>query len=672
MDVICEQCGAEYEFDETLLSDKGTTVKCSACGHVFRVMPQNRDIGRAQLKLRPANGGRELSLASLRDLQQRIGAGEVSLDDQIGREGHPFRPLREIPELKNFFNRAAGKSTAEPGEGVSDGPPTVKHPAGPLAQDDGAAFDAKLTPTVPAPPGVLPDEATALPRPPATPHFGDAPAKRDVPAKRTMMGVGPASAGPRPKSATADGGGTLGPTAAMLGGARGEAPRTPASDQPKPHPHEPFPRSGAASVTPTLLGSPGTMGSDAPRGPDSVQRPAAAGSPSSAERSLGSPPPARMPAVGLPGFQAPPSSSAPAHSARPAPLGSLAPPPSQSVGPLSPGRSARPPVAVGPAAPRVQLYLSDDEAPPASTISRASSKLWLVALILVLLGAAGWYGVQTLIGPGQGVEPQTAQVAPDPSATGTAPPPPATPTTPPTEPAAAPEPTAPEPAEPAPAQPAAAAAPKGESAPAPEPAAPEKARRDKAKEKSEPEAKPERAAESEDYGQLVSRAAQLSSRGDHAGATKLYRAALGLRPTGSEANSGLGFALLASGKTSEALPLFDRAVSSGFVDANIGLGDAYRKLGQPSSAVEAYRAYLERMPSGSRAAHARQWIEKLEKGDTPAPSGGSDTYRPAGELEAPPPSPPPAAPPPSAPSEPAPPADNALPERAIAPSESTP
>ena len=37
MDVTCERCGTEYEFDETLVSERGTTVKCTNCGHLFNL-----------------------------------------------------------------------------------------------------------------------------------------------------------------------------------------------------------------------------------------------------------------------------------------------------------------------------------------------------------------------------------------------------------------------------------------------------------------------------------------------------------------------------------------------------------------------------------------------------------------------------------------------------------
>ena len=38
MDVRCRQCGTEYELDDARVGAAGTTVKCSSCGHVFKVM----------------------------------------------------------------------------------------------------------------------------------------------------------------------------------------------------------------------------------------------------------------------------------------------------------------------------------------------------------------------------------------------------------------------------------------------------------------------------------------------------------------------------------------------------------------------------------------------------------------------------------------------------------
>lgn len=37
MYVQCERCQAEYEFDDALVSERGTTVKCTSCGHQFKI-----------------------------------------------------------------------------------------------------------------------------------------------------------------------------------------------------------------------------------------------------------------------------------------------------------------------------------------------------------------------------------------------------------------------------------------------------------------------------------------------------------------------------------------------------------------------------------------------------------------------------------------------------------
>ena len=37
MDVRCDQCNSEYEFDEARIPPDGLPVKCSSCSHVFRV-----------------------------------------------------------------------------------------------------------------------------------------------------------------------------------------------------------------------------------------------------------------------------------------------------------------------------------------------------------------------------------------------------------------------------------------------------------------------------------------------------------------------------------------------------------------------------------------------------------------------------------------------------------
>ncbi len=115
MDVTCERCGTEYEFDETLLSGRGTSVKCTNCGHVFKVYPKARedaDRTTSHWRLRTREGSIE-TIDSLRDLQRRIIDGELTLTDEIARGGQPWKPLGDIPELETFFR------TAIPGAGAT-------------------------------------------------------------------------------------------------------------------------------------------------------------------------------------------------------------------------------------------------------------------------------------------------------------------------------------------------------------------------------------------------------------------------------------------------------------------------------------------------------------------------------------------------------------------------
>src|SRR5947208_15008276 len=37
MDVRCEKCQTVYEFDDARVKESGVTVKCTQCGHIFKV-----------------------------------------------------------------------------------------------------------------------------------------------------------------------------------------------------------------------------------------------------------------------------------------------------------------------------------------------------------------------------------------------------------------------------------------------------------------------------------------------------------------------------------------------------------------------------------------------------------------------------------------------------------
>ena len=116
MDVTCERCGTEYEFDETLLSARGTSVKCTNCGHVFKVYPRGKaDVDRSTStwQLLRLDGSTE-TIDSLRELQRRIAMGELVPDDRISRGHEDPKTLGSIPELETFFQAARSPEKTEP------------------------------------------------------------------------------------------------------------------------------------------------------------------------------------------------------------------------------------------------------------------------------------------------------------------------------------------------------------------------------------------------------------------------------------------------------------------------------------------------------------------------------------------------------------------------------
>lgn len=103
--VVCGRCETEYEFDDTLLSERGTTVKCTNCGYQFRVKaPRGMRTGLERWEVRKASGAR-ITLGSLRELRKAIEEDRVSVDDELSRQGGPFRPLRSVAELEALFQR---------------------------------------------------------------------------------------------------------------------------------------------------------------------------------------------------------------------------------------------------------------------------------------------------------------------------------------------------------------------------------------------------------------------------------------------------------------------------------------------------------------------------------------------------------------------------------------
>ncbi|MBK7401580.1 MAG: zinc-ribbon domain-containing protein [Myxococcales bacterium] len=193
MDVTCPRCQTDYEFDDALVSERGTTVKCTNCGHQFRVHRQRSGgaavtSGPEVWKIEQASG--TLELRSLVELQRAIRAGKVVRTDLLRKGDGPARHVGDIPELEPFFPVPRPEQSAHtlplPAVEVSK-PPVAHTPAygKPGVEVSAVAFapTAKSTPPprpppprtserprVPTPLGMSPVARTPVPIAPARPQ----------------------------------------------------------------------------------------------------------------------------------------------------------------------------------------------------------------------------------------------------------------------------------------------------------------------------------------------------------------------------------------------------------------------------------------------------------------------------------------------------------------------
>jgi len=113
MDVRCSRCGTEYEFDDALISERGTTVKCTNCGFQFKIFPGDDSAAAPERWVVRTASGRELVYTSLRELQRGIADKKVGPQDLLSRGKQPPRPLASIAELEPFFQVSSSRNASE-------------------------------------------------------------------------------------------------------------------------------------------------------------------------------------------------------------------------------------------------------------------------------------------------------------------------------------------------------------------------------------------------------------------------------------------------------------------------------------------------------------------------------------------------------------------------------
>lgn len=113
MEVQCDSCKTEYEFDDALVSVRGTRVRCTHCGHQFTVR-RSEATERTDEWVILTSKGDELRFGALRDLQRAILDGRVARSDLFVVGGAEPRALGSVFELEPFFDGRVLSSSPPP------------------------------------------------------------------------------------------------------------------------------------------------------------------------------------------------------------------------------------------------------------------------------------------------------------------------------------------------------------------------------------------------------------------------------------------------------------------------------------------------------------------------------------------------------------------------------
>jgi predicted Zn finger-like uncharacterized protein len=194
MDVRCTRCGTEYEFDDALISERGTSVRCTQCGYQFKVFPPQLAAMGPDEWVVLTSLGRRVVYRTLRELQNGIAKNEVAREDLLARGSKAPRPLGSIAELDPLFlTKAAPERQPSTLTGVA--PPPVQGSTKPIAPPGGSlGRHGHDTFSGVAPPANLPPE-------PPSPAEGSPRSPLRVGGSRTVLGIGDAvdsSAGESP------------------------------------------------------------------------------------------------------------------------------------------------------------------------------------------------------------------------------------------------------------------------------------------------------------------------------------------------------------------------------------------------------------------------------------------------------------------------------------------
>src|ERR1700759_4975585 len=90
MDVRCEKCQTEYELDEARLKPGGVTVKCTNCGHMFKIRKRSNTNAGTPVPQQPTLAG--MGGAKAVGSAARAGSEGIPLGDTVRQ-----RPVSSKP-----------------------------------------------------------------------------------------------------------------------------------------------------------------------------------------------------------------------------------------------------------------------------------------------------------------------------------------------------------------------------------------------------------------------------------------------------------------------------------------------------------------------------------------------------------------------------------------------
>jgi len=618
MEVRCERCRAQYVFSDEQVGEQGLTVRCSNCGHLFKVkkkalvvtLPVNDEAGAGAVSAADAQraaavqaaaqavkaeaertgwtlrqpSGQTYSFRDMTTLHRWIVERKAHREDEISRGNEPWRRLGAISELQSFFAvvEAAERAARPPSPAAPTQRTVAQFPAvvfpGPGAQPPPARTDQAFPPPPPAP-IAPPRTEVAFPaqKAPAPPRTEVAfPAQKAPASPRTEVAFPAQKAPPQPVTTEA-----AFPAQAAAG--RAESPLanlfTPEPFvPPRDDPFAAANAAGAAGDTRPDLGLPNTVD-------------------------------------GLP------------------------PPPSPAAAPLRATAAWEGEARVVPSgAPRAEPAWTsadqqtggtfvDKERTPAEKAGSRAPALAVAAVVLLAAGGAGWWFFlrqeQGPVAVAPSPEPAARPKPPEP-----APPPAAPPEQKPVEQKLAAAEAAPPPAEkgpsaaekaPAPAAAEKAPAPVENPAPSAEKAPPRAEAKATAETPAPPEEKapPKKPAPAEPKGAkaLVAQAKRALDKGNAKQALDLYGKAVALEPKNVNALAGRGWSYLELSQYAPAEASFQAALEEDgeSPSALLGLAETYRYEGRRADAVTYYERYLAASPDGEDAVAAQNAIKSLKE-----------------------------------------------------------